>query len=223
MKAMMVTTTLFNVLQAELIKKGLNEFENDVGEFVFFNKDYQFMQKIIAYDADVSEIMDQLFYGLQLATVESDTHFKKNFLLRFINRQINRQTIEAFQMELMNTFLTNEAFINRVYQDLEKYVTNQSIADQRNNQVNDGTTTTDNRQAFADLPQNTVNINVDDTVMTSASDNTISRNKQTNQQATDGTTTTESATYQLDQLLKTNGIMEHIFTVFDSKCFLQVW
>lgn len=219
----MVTTTLFKYVQSELIKKGFNEFVNAEGELVFFNKDYQFMQKIISYDAEVAEIVNQLFYGLALADDEHDEHFKKNFLLRFINRQINRQTIEAFQLELMNTFLTNENFLNRVYQDLDKYVSGTSETDQQNQQLNDGTTTSDNRQAFADLPQNSINIDVDNTVMTSASDNTISRNKQTNQQATDGTTTTKSKSFQLDQLLKSNSIMEQIFSIFDKKCFLQVW
>lgn len=219
----MITTTLYNYIQTELIKKGLNEFVNDAGELVFFNEDYQFMKKIISYDDDVAEIVDRLFFDLSLDDVENDHHFKKTFVLRFLNRQINRQTIEAFQVELMNTFLTNQHFINRVYQDLDKYIAGQSDNNQQNQQVNDGTTTSDNRQAFADLPQNSVNIDVDDSVMTSASDNTISRNKQTNQQQTDGTTTTQSKNYQLDQLLKSHSIMETVFLTFDEKCFLQVW
>ena len=123
----------------------------------------------------------------------------------------------------MNVFLTNQDFINRVYQDLEKYVSGTSQTNQQNQQLNDGTTTSDNRQAFADLPQNQINIDVDNTEMTSASDNTISRNKQTNQQQTDGTTTTESKSFQLDQLVKSSTIMEQIFSIFDEKCFLQVW
>ena len=220
---MMVTTTLYNYVQSELIKKGYNEFVNDAGELVFFNQDYQFMQKIFSYDEDIQEITNQLFYGLTLDDSENDKHFKKTFLLRFINRQINRQTIEAFQLELMNVFMTNQQFINSVYQDLEKYVSGQSDSNQQNQQVNDGTTTSDNRQAYAELPQNSVNIDVNDSVMTSASDNTISKNKQTNQQATDGTTTTQSKSYQLDQLLKTHNIMETIFQTFDKKCFLQIW
>lgn len=219
----MITTTLFNYLQAELIKRGFNEFENEDGEFVFYNKDYQFMQKIMSYDSDVAEIVNELFYGLQLAQAEHDTHFKKTFILRFINRQINRQTIEAFQLELMNVFLTNSDFINRMYQDLEKYLTSSTQTIQENTQATDGTTTSDSRQAFADLPQNQVNLDVDNTIMKSASDNTINRNRQMNQQAVDGTTSGETKSFQLDQLMKSSQLMEHIFSIFDGKCFLQVW
>lgn len=219
----MKTTTLYKYIQSELIERGFNEFENAQGELVFFNKDYQFMQKIVSYDSDIQEIVNELFYGLSLDDITNDNHFKKTFILRFINRQINRQTIESFQLELMNTFLTNQVFLNQVYTNLEQYITGTAQSNQQNQQVNDGQTLSDNRQAFADLPQNQVNIDVNDSVMKSATDNTISRNKQTNNQSTDGTTTTESKSYQLDQLLQSNQLMEQVFNLFDVKCFLQVF
>lgn len=220
---MELTTSLYNFIQTELIKQGLNEFEDAEGRLILFDKKHQFMQKIISYDEDVAKIVDDLFLNLSLENAENDYHFKKTFLLRFVNRKINRQTIEAFQLELMNVFLTNEFYINQVYQDLDKYMTGTSDSDQINKQVNDGTTISDHRQAYAELPQNSVNIDVDDTVMTSASDNTISRNKQSNQQATDGNTKTESKNYALDQLIQSSQVMEQIFLTFDKKCFLQFW
>lgn len=220
---MELTTSLYNFIQTELIKQGLNEFEDAEGRLILFDKKHQFMQKIISYDEDVAKIVDDLFLNLSLENAENDYHFKKTFLLRFVNRKINRQTIEAFQLELMNVFLTNEFYINQVYQDLDKYMTGTTDSDQINKQINDGTTISDHRQAYAELPQNSVNINVDDTVMTSASDNTISRNKQSNQQAIDGNTKTESKNYALDQLIKSSQIMEQIFLTFDKKCFLQFW
>src|SRR5699024_11792863 len=51
-----------------------------------------------------------------------DFHFKKAFFYRFVNRQINRQTIESFRFELISTFLTYQEHINKVYEDLEKYI-----------------------------------------------------------------------------------------------------
>lgn len=226
-----MTTTLFNIIRSELIKKGLNEFVDDEGNLVLFNEEHQFMTKIFSYDEDVSEIVDNLFSGLSLKDPDHDLHFKKTFIYRFINRRINRQTIEAFKLELLSVFMSHQDYINRVYLDMEKYVTqtttSESQNEQTNNQLIDGTTTSDNRSAFADLPQSTVNLDVDNTVMQYPSDNTISRNRQTNQQQTDGTTTFESNSenkvYRLDELFKTNGILEEIFNKFDRKCFMQVW
>jgi hypothetical protein len=36
------------------------------------------------------------------------------FLYRFINRQINRQTVESFKMQLLYTFLNHQDFLNRL-------------------------------------------------------------------------------------------------------------
>lgn len=226
-----MTTTLFNVIRSELIKKGLNEFVDDEGNLILFNEEHQFMTKIFSFDEDVSKIVDNLFSGLSLKDPDHDLHFKKTFIYRFINRRINRQTIEAFKLELLSVFMSNQDYINRVYLDMEKYLTQTATSEsqnkQTNNQLIDGTTTSDNRSAFADLPQSTVNLDVDNTVMQYPSDNTVSRNKQTNRQETDGKTlgehVSENKVYRLDELFKTNGILEEIFNKFDRKCFMQVW
>lgn len=219
----MITITLFDYIQSELIEQGFDEFVNDAGELVLFDDDYQFTTKIMKYDEDVQKIVDWLFNGLSLKHREHDEHFKKMFLYRFVNRQINRQTIEAFKLELMNTFITNELHLNQLYADAEKYITNTSTMKQKNKQMNEGTTTSDNRQAFGELPQNNINIDVDDTVLTGASDNTISRNKQSNNQLSDGETTSESKSYQLDQLLQSSTLFENVMNIFDQRCFLQIW
>src|SRR5699024_12154482 len=92
------------------------------GECVFYAQDYQFTEKILRYDEDVSDIIDYIFSGVSLNKEEHDKHIKKGFLSRFVNRQINRQTVEAFKMELLSTFISNETFINTLYEDLEKYI-----------------------------------------------------------------------------------------------------
>ena len=235
----MVTTTLFKIIQSELIKNGHSEFEADepatdvfpFGKFVFFDKEYQFTEKIMTFDNDVVDIVDWLFHGLTLDYKEHDEHFKKIFLYRFVNRQINRQTIEAFKMELMNVFMTNKDYINRVYKDSESFILqkNKSSSDnvQKNKQSNNSKTSSDNRQAFTDLAQSNVNIDVDKTVLEYASDNTISRNKQDTTNNTDGETVgnvlTDSESYALDELIKSSTLLENIMIMFDKKCFLQIW
>lgn len=228
---MAVTVTLFDYIKSELIKRGLNEFKDSSGKFVFFDEEYQFMTKILTYDEDVSDIVDYLFTGVSLNHREYDMYFKKIFTLRFLNRQINRQTVESFKVELLLTFLVHQDYINTVYTDLDKYLhqsqINENTNKQTNNQQNDGSTTTDNRQAYAQLPQNNVQLDVDSTVMDSASDNTISRNKQANKQTNVGETTGESKTenksYSFNELFKSHGLLEHVLNEFDKKCFLQIW
>src|SRR5699024_12361872 len=80
------------------------------------------MSKIMSYDEEIKKIVNHLFNGYGLEKEEHDTHFKKMFFYRFINREINRQTVESFMFELMSTFMINQGHINRVYNDLEKYI-----------------------------------------------------------------------------------------------------
>lgn len=228
---MAVTVTLFDYIKSELIKQGLSEFKDVSGKLIFFEPQQQFITKMLTYDDDVQKIVDRLFTGLSLTNRENDEHFKKTFLMRFLNRQINFQTIESFRIALLSTFLMNQYYMNTVYTDLDNYINQSQINTNTNKQTNeqrtDGSITADNRQAYAQLPQNNVQLDVNSTIMESANDNTISRNKQINQQENTGKTTGESRSenkmYQLNELLKASTIMENIFNEFDRKCFLQVW
>lgn len=266
-----MTVTLYEYIRAELIQEGFNEFVDTQGNLIFFEDDAQFITKMFSYDADISKIVNKLFHGMGLDESAFDTHFKKGFLYRFANRKINRQTIEAFKLQLLATFMANKTYINHVYADLNKFLaqtaesegksqninketskqsaaqTSKQTNNQTSNQTGDGSTTVDNREASARLPQNNVQLDVASTVMNAADDNRISRNKQLNQNSTrdvssgetdsksdslssgetfgtaNGENETVSTSYRLDELFKTNGLEERIYNEFDRNCFMQVW
>ena len=258
----LTTTTLYKIVQSELYSLGHNhEIVDKDGNLVFFDNEFQVMSKVMSYDNDIENIVDLLFNHMKLNNTVHDQHFKKTFFFRFINREINRQTVESFMFELTATFLQNQDYINRVYTDMEKYILGYSETNQDSNQdsndlktsnsknnysnisesTSTGNTTTDNRQARSDLPQNSVNLDVNNTVMRSANENDISRNKQNNAQNnkdeqtsvnetenkdqseshSSGESNSISKTYQLDQLFKTNNVLERIMNEFDKKCFMQ--
>src|SRR5699024_10888449 len=116
----MPTPTLYKFTSSELHRVTPDEIVDD-GELVFFDSDHQIMPNILDFDNDVQDTTDNLCNGLSLDDPIHDEHFKKTFLCRFMNRQINRQTIGALKFELMNTFLTSKNYINQVDQDPEKY------------------------------------------------------------------------------------------------------
>lgn len=235
----LVTTTLYKYIQSELIKNGSNEITNPKDDsyfyppldFVWFDDEVQFTTKILKYDEDIKKIVNDLFGGLTLKNSEHDTHFKKGFINRFIDRQINRQTIEAFKMQLVATFLSKEQFLNTTYENMEKFMLQNTVNDQQNNQTNkqstDGKTTSDNRSAFADLPQSSTNLDVDNNEMKHATDNTISKNRQENNQTVDnestGNTRNDNKVYSFDELMKGGSVLDQLYNDFDVKCFLQIW
>lgn len=228
---MAVTLTLYRYIQSELIKRGFNEIVDSSGNLVFFEQESQLMTKILSYDTDVQDIITSLFGQETLTDPVHDDHFKKTFFYRFINRQINRQTVEAFRLELLATFLVNRRYIDMMYRDAEKMIQGITENTQDNHQTNSQSSSDesvmDNRSAFSNLPQNRVNLDVDNTTMTSANDNTVTRSRTANDgsshQATTGNSSSETRSYRLEELFKSTGMESRLFDEFDRKCFLQVW
>lgn len=124
------TTTINEYLNSELARMGLNETVND-GKLTFFDEEFQFIQKIIKYDDDVHNIVTRkLFKGFQLPNVETDKYFKQAFVTRFLDREINKQTIEAFASQVMYVSITHDHYINEVFsKDFMMYVNNTSFSE----------------------------------------------------------------------------------------------
>ena len=222
---------LYDYYKSKLIEKGLNEFISDTGELILFDTDFQFTTKILKFDDDIKQITNELFNQLMLEDDFKDNHFKRNFLMKFIHRKIGTQTIEMFQMELITTFLTYEHYINSLYNDLEKYILNENISNSQSTGDSSDESISNNisknRQAFTTLPQNNINIDLNNDVLRSADDNTISNNSTdsttTNTSKSDSESMNNSKSYNLDQLVKSNHLFNNILDEFDKRCFYQLF
>src|SRR5699024_6541959 len=177
----MTTTTLYKYVESELFKMSHDqEIVDSQGNLVFFDDDFQVMTKIMTYDDDVTYIIDELFKNVELNELVHDFHFKKAFFYRFVNRQINRQTIESFRFELISTFLTYQEHINKVYEDLEKYIQG----------VSESKTMTDTHSDDTSEQNSKSNTTQNDTQENENKTNDTSEQK--NNQNTKGNTTTDN-------------------------------
>lgn len=204
------TTTLYEIIESELQHLGLNEFVNN--DRIHFNDSkYAFMQKMLYFDDDVKQIVDRVFFkGFMFNDERIDQSFKESFTLRFLYREIGRQTVEAFASQVLYITMTHEDYIYRVYgSDMYKYIEqvtdtqSQDLGKAIENAIEQGQTKDrqqdkgheeyedyedtitksfdDNRTAESTLPQSQVNIDVDNTVLDYADTNTISRDKNTSE------------------------------------------
>lgn len=212
---MKTTTTLHEIIQSELINSGNSEFFNE-NQLTFFDKDYSFVQKIMRYDEDIQKICDDMFFGnISLNTKESDLKFKREFINRFYNREIGLQTVEAFKSQVIYVFLTHFDYINYLYDELDDFIKMRNDSDTKDT----GNKVADNRYLSSELPQNQINLNVENTVLDYGDLNTISRDKED----TIGNTKTQTKQYDLDNLLNSKNLLMEVFDEFDRKCFLQTW
>lgn len=207
--------TLSDIVGSELSKSGKDEFFNN-GEFVLYDDNFQFIKKMMKYDDDVHKIVTTvLFQEYTFPTDESDKLIKKLFMNRFLDRSINRQTVEAFSTQLVYTCIVNEPYIHEVVTNLDRYIRAEKV-NQNTGQSQD---TSDSRSLFSSLPQNNVNLNVENTVLDYGDTNDISRNKANRTNESNAT----SSEYNLENLIKTNGLLEAFFVKIDENCFMQTW
>lgn len=142
------TTTLMEIIQGELQRNGFNEFVND-GKLTFDNQDFAFIQKVLRFDEDVKKIVDNVFFkGFHFNDERIDRYFKKAFTTRFLDREIGRQTVEAFASLVLYETIIREEYIYTVFgSELYKYLENHvdykgevignTIEDEIQNQINE--------------------------------------------------------------------------------------
>lgn len=211
-----VTTSLSDIMQSELIKDGFDEMVDKEGNLVFYDDNFSFIQKILRYEPEVEKVVtEKIFGGYSFESELVDKTIKRLFLKRFYDREINRQTLESFALQVQNVSLTYENYINEAVLNISKYILGESSSDNTGENSNES----NHRALMADLPQNNINMSLQNDVLDFATTNNISKD------LTKGKTkgNTKNQKYDLGQLIKSKEILNDIMNKYDKKCFLQRW
>lgn len=213
------TTTLMDILRSELIKRGENEFIND-GRLTFFDDKYAFIEKVAKFDDDVYDIVTKHFFGNRSYPDKTiDRNFKEAFTNRFMDRQIGRQTMEAFQTQVVTLFIQYSEYIYYTFGKLDSFIENKQTSETHSDEKS--TETSDYRGLEATLPQTEINLDVTDDDLNYADTNNINkRQDKGNRQANSNS---ENRNFNPDNLEKIFLMKERIMNKFDQKCFLQIW
>lgn len=204
------TATIFDLIKHELINSGENEFFNE--NKINHNDEFIFMRRIQSYDKKVKEVCAYgLFSNFTFSTPEIDDRFKREFINRFVDRQIKFQVVDVFRSKLLFEMISKQYFIENYYSKIDEFV-NQTQTTKRGNK-----TTAGMRNVFIDQPQNQVNLNLKDDTAEFATNNTI----QKEENIQEGNDETKNVNY--DVLKDTMFLLDELYKHFDKKLLLQVW
>ena len=216
---MKTTASLMDIIQTELINNGLNEFVNKVDGVAQITKNddkFTFIRKVAQYDEDVQAVVDRTFFmNFKFKNDTTDLFFKRSFLTRFLDRQIGNQTVDLFANHLVSFSILNEAFIDNLVMNFEKYLNGDSNTDTKN--------TTNEKDGHNDanitLPQDNVSLDLTKNTADYADTNDIYRAFVD----TVATGNNHSNSYNADVLDKMAEQWDNLMYRFDRKLFLQIW
>lgn len=214
------TTTLFYIIQSELLNNGYNEYlSQNHNQITVFNNERRIMSSITKYTNPeiISACENTIFYGLDLLT-SNRLRFERDFLNTFLNRVIKYQTFEHFRSVFVGYLSTNLEVLTSIYQ-AELFI--QGRTNTSTNGENTSETTGRNNNLFADLPQNNTGIDLNREGMDYATNTTISKSKSDSS----GTnhTTTNNLSYNIDNLANVYQFKKQIFDDLDTLLFSQIF
>lgn len=215
---MKTTTTLEEILRNEASKyqDWDDLFNNKSGHLIRYGETDALIYQVAQYSDMVADLCNHAFFsGYKLSNEEADKFFKKMFVNRFLIREIGFQTVDIFRTRLIGLLLQYEQYIVNTYTNYNKMFSGQ--ADTTTDNTSEGI----NKQRYAhvSLPQNNVNIDLNNDIADYADTNDLTNNSSNNQSQSRNSSTKFSP----DVLRKLENVYQRVLDDFDVKLFLQVY
>lgn len=215
---MKTTTTLEEILRNEASKyKNWNDiFNNKNGQLIRYGGTDALIYQVGIYTDMINDLCNHAFFsGYILSDEKADRFFKKMFVNRFLVREIGFQTVDIFRTRLIGLLLQYEQYIVNTYTNFEKMFTGHT----ENSTQQNGQGLNKQRYAHVSLPQNNVNIDLNNDIAEYADINDLTNNSSNNQ----NNSKTVSDKFSPDVLAKLENVYQKVLDEFDRKLFLQVF
>lgn len=215
---MKTTTTLEEILRNEASKyHGWDDiFNNENGQLIRYGATDALIYQVAQYSDMVADLCNHAFFSsYTLSDKDADKFFKKMFVNRFLIREIGFQTVDIFRTRLIGLLLQYEQYIVNTYKNYEKMFSghSESTTDQKGQGLNK------QRYAHVSLPQNNVNIDLNNDIAEYADINDLTNNSNDNK----SNSKTTSDKFSPDVLRKLENVYQIVLDDFDVKLFLQVF
>lgn len=215
---MKTTTTLEDILRNEAAKyKNWDDiFNSKNGQLIRYGATDALIYQVAQYTGMVSDLCNHAFFsGYTLSDEKADKFFKKMFVNRFLIREIGFQTVDIFRTRLLGMLLQYEQYIVNTYKNYDKMFSghSESTTDQKGEGMNK------QRYAHISLPQNNVNIDLNNDIAEYADINDLTNNSTDNS----NNSKTVSDKFSPEVLSKLQNVYQRLLDDFDRKLFLQVF
>lgn len=215
---MKTTTTLEDILRNEASKyKDWDDiFNNKDGQLIRYGATNALIYQVATYTDMVSDLCNHAFFsGYTLSDQKADRFFKKMFVNRFLHREIGFQTVDIFRTRLIALLMQYEQYIVNTYQNYDKMFSGHGETTTKQNAEG----LNKQRYAHVSLPQNNVNIDLNNDIAEYADINDLTNNSSNN--SNNSNTVTDK--FSPDVLSKLENVYQRLLNDFDRKLFLQVF
>lgn len=215
---MKTTTTLEDILRNEASKyKDWDDiFNNESGQLIRYGATNALIYQVATYTDMVSDLCNHAFFsGYTLSDQKADRFFKKMFVNRFLHREIGFQTVDIFRTRLIGLLMQYEQYIVNTYQNYDKMFSGHGETTTKQNAEG----LNKQRYAHVSLPQNNVNIDLNNDIAEYADINDLTNNSSNN--SNNSNTVTDK--FSPDVLSKLENVYQRLLDDFDRKLFLQVF
>lgn len=204
------TTSIYELLASEGYKHGFNDFLAPDGiHLITYGDNLAFVNKVARFDKDIQQWANTiLFAGNTLSSSQADFFFKREFVSRYINREIKYQTVDIWRIKLASEMTKYDQWMSNTYDNFAKIYTGEKdgkttgnlLANQNNTSNTDFTgkvtadsnTVTRHRDLDATLPQNETGLDLDSDTVAYADNRKDSKDKTNAHSVTDTKNVTDT-------------------------------
>ena len=216
---MKITSSLYYIICSELINSGYNEFiTQNRNQLTYYDKNARVISQINMYEKDeiIKACQNTIFYGLSF--LNNRKRFEKEFINHFLTRNIKYQTYEVARLQLVSFVFENLELIESIY-NAENLLLGKSQTTSTGKITSE--TTNKNNSLYADLPQDNINMNVNNDTLDYASNNSINKSKSNG--TSDSNNVSNSQSYNIDNLTKLYMFKAQLFNDLDKRLFSQLF
>lgn len=217
---MKITSSLYYIICSELINSGYNEFiTQNRNQLTYYDKNARVISQINMYEKDeiIKACQNTIFYGLSFLN-NYRKRFEKEFINHFLTRNIKYQTYEVGRLQLVSFVFENLELIESIY-NAENLLLGKSQTTSTGKTTSE--TTNKNNSLYADLPQDNINMDVNNDTLDYASNNSINKSKSNGTSDSDNVSNSQS--YNIDNLTKLYMFKSQLFNDLDKRLFSQLF